>query len=168
MYFFSSLMDPNRDPGFIIFNIPLFGFIFILFILGVIRLIGNIQGIFGVRRYVFDGRSIMVPHALGRTKIPIDSIEEVDVDQLLRKVVKQPKFRGGMSTTIYDVDSAGNSVRTFSGILPYCYAPLASVSGGSCLLVKLRGKDERVALTPESPEDLAKAINEVLGVPSST
>ena len=136
--------------------------ILVCIIIVVGSVLNGIQMIKGVSRYIYDGQSIIIPHTIGSTKIPLEKIDQVTVDELTSHTHTHRTQKGGTKTTLHYTNSTGESVKINSGYLPLGNAPYTSHFGGKCLLVRLKDK-KCIALTPEDPEEMAKVLNKKLG-----
>jgi len=164
--FFNSLMSNFgslnfRDPSVLI---PA-AIILIAIVASIGSLFSGIQGYRGVTRYLFDGQSIMIPHTVGSTKIPLKKIDGVNVDELTSHVhthmSRSSKGKTTTTRTVHYTNLAGENVQIDSGWLPYAKAPYVSDYSGKCLLVRLKN-NKCIALTPEDVEGMAKVVSEKL------
>jgi hypothetical protein len=137
------------------------GIIIVCILVVIVSVARGIQLFKGVSRYLVDPESIIIPHAIGSTKIPFQKIDAVTVDELMSHAHTHRTPKGGTKTTVDYTDSAGEPVKIDAGFL-LGNAPYTSHFGGKCLLVRLKDK-KCIALTPEDPEEMAKVLSEKIG-----
>jgi hypothetical protein len=144
------LLNPNAVPG----DNPGYGsIVFILMgALGIPLLLEVVQRIMGVSGYSVNEVGIIVYHRIGETRIPFEAIEYASLDRLYSYVPRGPKNSRGELTTVARTE---NCVVTGTGRM---FGPYFSVRDGICVLLKLKEKESRIALTPESAEEMFELI----------
>ena len=130
-------------------------FLFIDYIL----LIGGYQKAHGASMYIIDDQSLTVCHAVGKTKISLNKIENVTKDEIHPETHYYINGKGKRKRKVDIRDSKGNIVRVRGIPLPFGSGRFTSITSGDCVLLKLWKDETRVALTPNEPEDFLRELS---------
>ena len=111
-----------------------------------------IQRILGVTAYSVDDAGIVVHHRIGETRIPFNAVAYARKDFLYSYVPRYAKnSRGSLTFVLADekcgVEETGN-----------LFGPYFSTSDGECVALKLKKDDSRIALTPESADEMLNGL----------
>ena len=150
MILFFALSGFFKYPTNPIDFIPIVLFLLITYM----GLITGLQSYRGVSRYVLTDSELVVHHGLGSTKIPFEKIENVKVDSM-------NMYGGGRKQKGWTGDSDGNKLETSRNIWlpPLPGAKYANSISGGCAVAKLKGGNDRIALTPVDLDGFVKELS---------
>jgi hypothetical protein len=126
-------------------------FLVLFFLAGLALTIFGIQEYVGPTSYELDDSKLWVRHAIGKTAIPFNQIDEVSED-IVQMIIKGE----GKGSTSWFENSKNQKLDIGIGTLIF-HGPSLSTCNGKCLLLSMKN-EKIIPLTPEDPEEMMKAL----------